>query len=208
MREQLFTSCSSNLVALLKERKYDSVEDMIDDAERYQVAHPGQNLSAKGNTDVWTTNVAVGQGGDQGGNWSGGFRGRGGGTRGSFRNRFGWFGGRGQGSHNQMKGQMQPNKKGTCWNCGCVGHYSRRCPKPVRKPGGGEMVNVAIPLSRCAVCKEQYSVTKPCGRTFESAGVVFAGSSTSTGLLKVCAGSVNGREVEMMLDSGSATVGV
>jgi len=137
LREQLFNSCSSNLVALLKERKYDSVEDMIDDAERYQVAHPGQNLPAKGNTDVWTTNVAVGQGGDQGGNWSGGFRGRGGGARGSIRNRFGWFGGRGQGSHNQMKGQMQPNKKGTCWNCGCVGHYSRRCPKPVRKPGGG-----------------------------------------------------------------------
>lgn len=70
------------------------------------------------------------------------------------------------------------------------------------------MVNVAIPLSRCAVCKEQYYVAKPCGHSFENAGVVFAGSSTSTGLLKICAGSVNGREVEVMLDSGCTTVGV
>lgn len=58
------------------------------------------------------------------------------------------------------------------------------------------------------MCKEQYSLTKPCGHTFENAGVVFAGSSTSTGLLQICAGSVNGREVEVIVGSGCTTVGV
>ena len=59
LREQLFNSCSSSLVTFLTDRKYSTVDEMVDNAERYQKAHPGQALAAKSGPDVWSTSMAV-----------------------------------------------------------------------------------------------------------------------------------------------------
>ena len=59
VREQILSSCSSALVAFLKESKPTSADSIIVMAERFREAHPRQNMAAAGSVDLLLVNVAV-----------------------------------------------------------------------------------------------------------------------------------------------------
>ena len=208
LQEQVLASCSTPLAVFLKEGKFASTAEMIEAAERYREAHPGQSMAATGSSSPLIASVGIstpegkqakhGQGGRGQGFRRGQFKGQGSG-RGHFN----------QGQTTQESAEANKAQSQGCFNCGDASHWRAQCPRGKGGRGsqgsrtfrrGGFVANVGV----------QEVVTN---EAFEDGSdhIAMVGLKASDDLpscIQTCDGSLNGQAVSVMLDSGCSTVGV
>ncbi|XP_070207867.1 uncharacterized protein [Littorina saxatilis] len=197
LREQILSSCSTQLVTFLRESKFTSAEAMIEAADRYREAHPTQSMAAKGNPEPFLSNLSFGSQSANTGNFSGSGRGNVPARR-SGRG-FNYRGNRGDQKHDRT-GQTNYNSSGGfhrggqgaprtgrgrgCYTCGDTSHYQRDCPSTQ-----AHFANVSVPVAVDTM-------------------VGMSASDNLPNTIQTCKGTVNGADVVVMLDSGCTTVGV
>ena len=230
LREQILSSCSTQLVTFLRESKFATADEMIAAAERYKDAHPSQVLAAKGSADPFTTNVGI---------VSGDHSNRGQNQRGQFSQRRGWdrrydqsFRGGGsyrtdqsyRGGNSFQSGQRTfsrggNNFRGSGFGRGDRGRaFEHRAPAQSAGRGldrsSGTSTDRGVD-SNCRCSCDKLAMTGP---TSGSAAPTSSGEklgmvamSTTSELpsdIQTCRGTLNGCDVTVMLDSGCTTVGV
>ena len=200
LREQFLASVSSPLSTFLKEKKHSSFKAMIEDAEKYQEAHPNQNISSSSKANPLLVNSCIqntmpnsqttrhaGRGGyanQKSSQSSNAYRGGQSQGRGSF------FQKRGRGSYFQKRGggqstQNADSKSSACYFCNSDSHKGHECHL---LPSLQELL-----------------------KTLPNTKKTLVGLSAKDDLpdaIQTCQGSCNGVPVEIMLDSGCTTVGV
>ena len=58
LQEQILQSFSKETVVFLRERKFQSVEELVEAGERYRVAHPGKPLARKSVSNLWSESAS------------------------------------------------------------------------------------------------------------------------------------------------------
>ena len=54
LQEQILQSCSKEMIVFLRERKFQSVEELTEAGERYRVIHPGKSVARKTVGNLWS----------------------------------------------------------------------------------------------------------------------------------------------------------
>ena len=243
IREQILHSVSTDLAVFLQEREIKTAEDMCRIADQYRSAHPGKNVSRKNNQQIFDANIGFTQqevdrsqrprenysnrGGDKfRGNYSrmcGQQDGRGGYT--SYRGQPGYIPYRGQqnrGRINNLGRQRQTGYQARtnrphCYNCGCMGHMKRECPR-VQRANVCECCGVDQ-VDSCAYredtqqpdrksqtsLKEEHTAISVEEDPDLKEGNVFHASPTG---LNIESCSVNGFAASLLRDTGCTTAGV
>jgi hypothetical protein len=195
LREQFLASVSPALVVFLKERELATVNDYVSAAERYRMAHDKQSMAAKASDSVWQSSAAAQcntvtvtgteRGGGRGAFTRGrGRGGRGGVSRGSFNN-----GRTGKGASADQNTQP-PNQ-----------------PQLATHNTTNDVQGSKRDKMQCFTCKGFGHSYKVCPSKTDKVFSAGVGDTDKDNLL-LCEGTLNGKPVEVMLDSGCTTVGV
>jgi len=242
LKEQIYFSCSKSLVTKLRESEFDTVEDMIEAAERYREAHPSEEMAFKKTSETVLAGVGLSSGGDSGSQYTD----RSGGQR-NFQRDMATRGGRGRGgagqqyrppqanSYNQTNTNDQrqgagfrydqsgsggsgqkPSFTSRCYWCDEEGHRVRDCPKrKQQQPNRIHATSVCVPSCNGGDSGSRQS-TMPQSSSSQNTSVGTAARDVESGrycnkpheALQKCTGTVNGKKVDVLLDSGSSIVGV
>ena len=204
LREQFLASVSTPLCTFLKEKKHSSFKAMIEDAEKFQEAHPNQNLgaSAKANPLLAHSFVQTGQ------------------NQSASNSSFSHTNHTGRGGfHNQRGGQFSGSQRGGQSHRGSFFQQRGGSQSKFQKRGGGQNAHNADSKSKaCYFCASDTHMGQNCPLLPSLQDLLRKNTKTSlVGLspkddipeqIQTCEGSCNGIPVEIMLDSGCTTVGV
>ena len=59
LQEQILQSCFKEVVIFLRERKFQSVEELVKAGETYSVAHPGSPIARKSVSNLWSESATA-----------------------------------------------------------------------------------------------------------------------------------------------------
>ena len=59
LQEQILQSCFKEVVIFLRERKFQSVEELVKAGETYSVAHPGSPIARKSVSNLWNESATA-----------------------------------------------------------------------------------------------------------------------------------------------------
>ena len=200
LREQFLASVSAPLSTFLKEKKHTKFQAMVEDAEKYQEAHPNQSMSSS-KSNPFLVNSCVqpqgtqytkhaGRGGfnNQRGGQTSTSNAQRGGHAGQSQGRGSYYPKRGRGSFQKSRGgqnYQNTDSKPGCYFCGSESHKGQECHL---LPYLQEMLK-NLPNAQTAT-------------------VGLSARDDLPDAIQTCQGSCNGIPVEIMLDSGCTTVGV
>ena len=198
LREQFYQACTKDLVTHLRQIGCKTLQDATEKADLYRDANPGKSFARKSGSELWSsaaTNVVTSSAHSPQNNSLRGSP--------SVRGNTGSSRGHGRGTSTPVTSPLHRNQ---CSLCKRHGHWAKDCPQRRQNP----LVGLCIPLDKCHVCEVPCTMVKPCGHPPPHATSLVQKSQPVDvhENLHTCEGLLNGRQVDVLLDSGCTTIGV
>ena len=204
LREHVYSVCSKDLVAFLKQEGCKDLTEVTTKAERYRLAHPNKQLCSKVSSSESLFHTGAVQ------------------TRSDAKRNDGnrW---RDEKTDHRVTerdndddastSQVREDNR-TCWFCSAKGHVQRFCKKkkeaekkfskPEKRSNLSDEANLCIPVAPCEKCGSDTKLIRECNHDVTK----ISSAMNVNDCLTTCMGKVNGQKVDVLLDTGCTTVGI